>query len=117
MSMHQGGCHCGAVRFEADLELANLATCNCSICGKTGAIMVFVPRDKVHVLSGRELLTDYQFGKKTIHHSFCSVCGIRCFGEGEGQDGNAMAMVNVRCLDDVDVHQLDVAQKFDGKSL
>ncbi len=116
MTLHEGGCHCGAVRFKADLELENLMTCNCSICGKTGAVMAFIPGDKLQATAGRELLTDYQFGKKSIHHTFCSVCGVRPFAEGSGEDGSAWAMVNVRCLDGVDPHQLRVTRQHEGKS-
>lgn len=117
MTIHRGGCHCGKVRFEVDAELTDLATCNCSICGKSGAIMVFVPSEKLHVSEGEDAQTDYQFGKKSIHHAFCSTCGIRCYGRGTGDDGAAWSMVNVRCLDDVDVHELAIEKRYDGKNL
>ncbi len=117
MTIHRGGCHCGAVRFEVEAELTGLSTCNCSICGKSGAIMAFVPRDKLRQTQGQDAQTDYQFGSKTVHHAFCSTCGVRCFGTGEGKDGEQWAMVNVRCIDDIDVHQLEISKRFDGKSL
>lgn len=117
MTKYQGGCHCGAVRFEAELELEGLATCNCSICGKTGSIMLFVPESKLRQTSGQDAMTDYQFGKKSIHHTFCTTCGVRCFGQGQGDDGTAWAMVNARCLDGVDVHTLEITKRYDGKSL
>jgi hypothetical protein len=100
-----------------DAELTELATCNCSICGKSGAIMVFVPREKLTMIEGEDAQTDYQFGKQTIHHAFCSTCGVRCYGRGTGHDGSDWSMVNVRCLDEVDVHQLEIAKRYDGKSL
>ena len=85
MPLHHGGCHCGAVRFEADLELEGLMTCNCSICGKTGAIMAFIPAEQMRQTAGHDCLTDYQFGQKAIHHSFCKVCGVRSFAQGFAQ--------------------------------
>ncbi|HEX2735987.1 MAG TPA: GFA family protein [Polyangiaceae bacterium] len=117
MTMHSGGCHCGAVRFEADLELKDLATCNCSICGKTGAIMAFVPGDKVKLVAGADKLTDYQFGKKSIHHTFCRVCGVRPVANGAGTDGKNWAMVNVRCLDGIDAHELKIDKTYNGKDI
>lgn len=117
MSQHHGSCHCGAVQFDAEVELENLATCNCSICGRTGAIMAFVGADKLTHVIGEDRMTDYQFGKKNIHHVFCSVCGVRPFGRGEGKDGAQWAMVNVRCLDGVDAHTLTIKNQYDGKSL
>lgn len=117
MSTHHGSCHCGAVQFDVEMELENLTTCNCSICGRTGAIMAFVPASQLSSVSGADKLTDYQFGQKRIHHTFCSVCGVRPFGRGQGQDGNDWAMINVRCLDGVDTHQLTITHTYDGKSL
>ncbi len=117
LTRHQGSCHCGAVRFAAELDLNALATCNCSMCGRTGAIMAFVSAKQLEKLSGDEKLTDYQFGKKVIHHTFCSVCGVRPYAMGRAPDGSEAAMVNVRCLDGVDVHTLKINKQYDGKSL
>lgn len=116
MTQHHGSCHCGAVSFDVDLELTGLVTCNCSICGRTGAIMAFVSADKL-TAKGEDHLIDYQFAKETIHHTFCKTCGVRPFARGTAADGSGTAMINVRCLDDVDVHGLEIAQQYDGKSL
>lgn len=117
MSKHLGSCHCGKVRFEVELELKGLTTCNCSICGRTGSIMAFVPRAAFTQTAGEGALTDYQFGKRSIHHAFCATCGVRPFGWGGGSDGKEYVMINVRCLDGVDVHAVEIAQRYDGKSL
>jgi hypothetical protein len=117
MAVHHGSCHCGAVRFDVDMELQGLITCNCSICGRTGSIMAFVPKSTLTQTAGEDQLSDYQFGKKTIHHVFCKTCGVRPFAWGVGQKGEEYAMINVRCLDDVDVHKVTIAQQYDGKSL
>lgn len=116
MAHHSGSCHCGAVRFTLDADLDTLATCNCSMCGRTGAIMVFVPSAAL-VTTGDDALTDYQFGKKSIHHTFCSTCGVRPFARGQGDDGSAWAMVNIRCVEGIDPHTLTIARQYDGRSL
>ena len=113
---YTGGCHCGKVRFQVKAEIKALNSCNCSICARMGWLLTFVPAEQMTILSGADALTDYQFGKKNIHHQFCSTCGIRSFCHGAGPDGREMYAVNVRCLDDVDVTAFPVTP-FDGKSL
>jgi len=109
-------CHCGAISLDADIELDNLMTCNCSLCGRTGAFMAFVPISKLSNITGEANLIDYQFGPKRIHHPFCKTCGARPFARGPGHDGQEWAMVNVRCIEGLDVHTLEVARRYDGKS-
>ena len=116
MSTFHGSCHCGAVQYDVELALEGLITCNCSMCGRSGSIMTFVPRGKVTNLTGEDKLTDYKFASKTIHHVFCSICGVRPLGWGKSPTGDESAMINVRCLDGLDVHQLEIAKKYDGKS-
>lgn len=115
-TMHKGGCHCGAVRYAVEIDPdAEAIACNCSICGKTGSYLQFVPTDKFTLESGESNLTDYQFNKQIIHHLFCKTCGIRSFARGKKPDGTPMVAINVRCLDGIDVHQAKTKQ-FDGKS-
>lgn len=115
MQSVEGGCHCGAVRFRADVDLSGVAECNCSHCSKKGFILAFTPSSRFELLSGEDRLAEYRFNTKKIAHLFCSVCGVQPFGRGEGPDGTKMAMVNVRCLDNVDLAALHPAQ-VDGKS-
>ena len=117
MSAHHGSCHCGAVSFDVDMSMEGLMTCNCSMCGRSGAIMAFVPTAQLTGIQGEDKLTDYQFGKKSIHHTFCSVCGVRPFARGKGPDGGEWSMINVRCLDGVDPHKLTVSRQYDGAAL
>ena len=111
-----GGCHCGRVRYEAESDLTRVISCNCSICRKTGSWLTFVPAASFKLLSGDEALSDYQFGKKRIHHLFCASCGIRSFARGSGPNGEPMVAINVKCLDDVELDTL-VPVAFDGKNL
>jgi hypothetical protein len=99
---YQGSCHCGAVRFEADLDLAKgTFRCNCSICFKSRAWLAGLPASDFRLLSGEESLADYQFGRKVLHHRFCKTCGVRPFS----RSGDQVA-VRVNCLDGVDVKEL-----------
>lgn len=111
-----GSCHCGRVSYEADADLSQVLSCNCSICRKRGLLLAFVPADKFRLTSGGDALTDYLFNKKVIHHLFCPTCGVEAFGRGTAPDGTPKVAVNVRCLDGVNLDALNI-RKFDGAKL
>jgi hypothetical protein len=111
-----GGCHCGAVRYEAEADLGRTMECNCSHCEKKGFILTFTPVESFRLLSGEEKLTEYRFNKHKIAHRFCGDCGAQAFAFGAGPDGKAMAAINVRCIDGIDLAALN-PQKFDGRSM
>lgn len=113
---YQGGCHCGAVRYEVTADISSPIACNCSICSKTGTWLTFAPADQFTLQSGEDNLTDYQFNKNIIHHLFCKTCGVRSFGRGTGRDGSPMVAINVRCLDNVDLDTIR-PKPFNGKDL
>lgn len=110
-----GGCHCGAVRFEAEADLSEVNECNCSHCQKKGFLLAFTPAENFRLLSGEDKLTEYRFNKKTIGHLFCSQCGVQPFGRGGTPDGAEIAAVNARCVDDIDLAALK-RTPVDGKS-
>jgi len=85
------------------------------MCGRAGTLLAFVPAAAFTLRSGEDVLTDYEFNHKVIHHLFCKVCGIKSFARGVGPGGTDIAAINTRCLDDVDLETLNV-QKYDGKS-
>lgn len=113
---YQGSCHCGRIKFEVEGELKNAMTCNCSICSRKGTIMWFVPRDNLHLLTPDDAASTYTFNKHIIKHRFCPVCGMHPYGEGSDQQGNRMAAINVRCLENVDLSTIPT-QQFDGRSM
>lgn len=116
MQKHTGSCHCQKVRYEVEMDLDQVISCNCSMCSRRGSLLAFVPAEQFTLISGEGAMTDYQFNKKVIHHLFCETCGVFSFGRGVGPDGKEMVAVNVRCLDGVDVDSLKVV-KYDGKSV
>ena len=111
---YNGGCQCGAVRYQASFELGEVISCNCSRCGRLGSLLAFMPREDFKLQSGEGAMTEYQFNKHNIHHLFCATCGIQSFARGKRPDGAEMVAVNARCLDDVDVDALKV-KKVDGR--
>jgi hypothetical protein len=106
---YNGSCHCGAVRYEADIDLSQgTLKCNCSICTKTRAWLIAIQPDAFRLLTGYTDLIEYQFNTKHIHHLFCKHCGVRSFGWGEDAAGKFYA-IHVTCLDDVELGELVTA--------
>ena len=108
-----GGCHCGAVRFDARLAGPPVPAldCNCSVCAMTGFLHVMVPHSDFELLTGRDALTSYRFGTGTAEHLFCKTCGVKSFYQPRSHP-DAWS-VNAHCLDE----RVDLAiERFDGKN-
>jgi hypothetical protein len=113
---HRGSCHCGNVRYQVSLDLEQpVVSCNCSMCGRSGTLLSFAPAAKFELVSGEDSLKDYLFNRHSIHHLFCTNCGIKSFARGQMPDGSPMVAVNVRCLEDVDLEKLTI-HPFNGKA-
>jgi len=114
---YHGSCHCGAVRYEARSEpITQAISCNCSMCGRKGTLLAFIPADDFTLTSGEDALTDYQFNKHVIHHLFCRTCGVTSFMRGAKADGTPVVALNVRCIDEVDPDAITI-NRVDGKRL
>ncbi|WP_257462935.1 GFA family protein [Archangium lipolyticum] len=110
---YRGSCHCGAVRFEAELDLgAGTTRCNCTYCSKSGWWGCHTKPAAFRLLSGQESLV--RLGKTpAADRDRCKTCGLEPFGHGDIPElGGEYYSVNIRCLDGVDlsgvpVHYLD----------
>ena len=117
---YHGSCHCGAVKFEADLDIAaGTGKCNCSICAKKRMWGIGIKPEQFRLVAGEDDLGDYQFGSKQGHHRFCRTCGVSLFGHGYvEQIGGEYVSVQVAALDDLDLSELAAApvQYMDGRN-
>jgi hypothetical protein len=104
---YQGSCHCGAVRFNCEIDLADgTSKCNCSFCAKARFWKAIVKADAFRLLQGKDALSDYRFGRNSIHHLFCNRCGVKPFGRGHLDELGDFYAINVACLDDARIEEL-----------
>lgn len=102
LKTYRGSCHCGAVTFEAELDLTqNSYRCNCSICRRTRFWPAIAKPEHFRLLNGESELTEYRFNTRKNQHFFCRHCGVRCFGVGNETTIGRMYGVNLGCLVDV----------------
>ena len=109
----RGGCHCGAVRFEAKVPDPPVPAldCNCSVCSMTGFLHVMVAHESFELLTGRDALTSYRFGSGAAEHLFCSNCGIKSFYQPRSHPD--CWSLNAHCFDQP--VGLEIT-RFDGKN-
>lgn len=112
MTVHSGGCHCGRVRFEVDAPADSLLSeCNCSICRMAGYLHLIVPKEAFRLLSGKDVLTTYEFNTGVAKHYFCRHCGIKSFYIPRSHPDSIS--VNARCLEPGTLSLKNV-EAFDG---
>lgn len=114
-TLHEGGCHCGAIRFSvrADPTTADILDCSCSICRKKGFLHWIVPADAFDLTAGQDQLQTYTFGTHTARHHFCGTCGIAPFYRPRSHPDQYD--INLRCLDEDLVHRVTILP-FDGRA-
>jgi hypothetical protein len=124
LKTYSGSCHCGAVRFEADIDISQgTLKCNCSSCTKARSWLVFATPDHFRLIAGIDAQGLYQWtpsGRTEPNYEFhfCKTCGVRTPARGVLEAmGGAFHAVQVNLLDDVDPDELAAApiQYVDGR--
>jgi hypothetical protein len=75
-----GGCHCGAITYEAKIDPNTVAVCHCTDCqtlsGSAFRVVVPAKREDFRLLTGEPKLyvKTGESGRKRVQ-SFCSNCG------------------------------------------
>ena len=116
---YKGSCHCGAVRFEADLDLAEGSNrCNCSYCAKVRAWFAFAKgAERFRVVDGASV-TEYRWtppGDSEPHltFSFCRTCGVRTFARGHLESlGGTFHAIHVPALEISDEERAAIPVRY-----
>lgn len=110
-----GSCHCGAVKFAAELTygLSSARRCTCSICRMRGAVAVTSTHDGFRITKGADKLATYRFNTMTAEHHFCSVCGI--YTHHKRRSNPDQLGVNVACLEGVSPFDFEEVVVHDGQ--
>lgn len=87
-----GGCHCGNLRYEADIEPEKVILCHCTDCqiisGTAFRTVVFVPQSRFTLLSGslKTYIKTADSGNKRAM-AFCPECGTHLYATSvDGED-------------------------------
>lgn len=110
---YHGSCHCNAVRYEVDLDLAKgTQRCNCTLCWKARNWFAFVGANDLQLLTDANDMSEYRWTPKGkpepfLTHRFCKHCGTRIYATGElDAMGGRFYALNIPTLDDVDIGEL-----------
>lgn len=116
MKTYHGSCHCGAVRFECELDLdQGTSRCNCSVCAKGRFWKAIVMAKAFRLRQGADVLSDYHFGRHAIHHLFCRQCGVKPFGRANMAElGGEFYAVNLACLDASDEELANAPVRYEN---
>jgi hypothetical protein len=83
-----GGCHCGAIRYEAEIDPAKVMICHCSDCqtlsGSAFRTVVPAPREAFRLLGGspKIYLKTAESGNRR-QQAFCGDCGTPIYSAAE----------------------------------
>jgi hypothetical protein len=116
---YQGSCHCGKVRFEADLDLtAGSGKCNCSVCTKTRAWSAIIKPAQFRLLAGQNDTSTYVCGAGISKRYFCRHCGVQVYGIGHlAEIGGVFCSINLATLDtDAETLAAIPVRYFDGRN-
>lgn len=110
--MIDASCFCGAVRFEIAQVPSQMTACNCSACGRLGALWAYYPVGDVRIVEGRGTTVGYARGDRSIAFHHCATCG--CTTHWESLDpADARIAVNARLMA-AEVVDAARVRRFDG---
>lgn len=113
---YQGSCHCGKVRFEADVDAeGGMRRCNCWICARQRKWETLIKAGDFRLLTNEAEMCGYPFGLNGGHHLFCRTCGVASFRRGYAEAlGGEYVSITSACLHDVTAEDDSLAHGDSG---
>jgi hypothetical protein len=97
-----GSCHCGACRYEAEIDPQRVSLCNCTDCqmltGSAFRVSVPAPADGFRFLGGelRSYVKTAASGARR-RHSFCATCGTPVHATADSEQPTSYSL-RIGCL-------------------
>jgi hypothetical protein len=110
----RGSCHCGAVAIEVPRAPAEVGSCNCSICRRTGLLWAYFRPDEVRIEAADDATVPYIWGDRMLALHHCATCGCITHWLPLLPDYERMG-VNALLLDGFDPAATEI-RKIDGAS-
>lgn len=96
--MHiDGGCHCGSIRYEAEVDPEKTIICHCSDCqalsGSAYRTVIFVPAECFNLVAG-DLKTYIKIADSGNRRAmlFCPDCGTQIYATSADGDANVLGL-------------------------
>jgi len=86
-----GACHCGAIRYEADVDPGHVGVCHCSDCqvlsGSAFRVTVPATLGSFRLLAGEpRIYTKTAESGRQRQQAFCEVCGSQLYAVSPGPE-------------------------------
>ncbi|WP_154222126.1 GFA family protein [Marinicella rhabdoformis] len=109
-----GGCHCGAVRFIAQVDpKQTLLNCNCTLCSMTGHLHMMAKHENFVLHTDKNNLISYRFNTQKAEHLFCSQCGVKSFYQPRSHPDSWS--INAHCVTGFKKEDWQI-ETFDGQN-
>ena len=110
--MHEGSCHCGAVRLTLPSTPTVATACNCSLCRRVGALWAYYRPEQVTLVVGAGTTVPYVQGERTLEMHHCATCGCVTHWQSLKKD---RVGVNARMINPAEIAEIPV-RRLDGAS-
>lgn len=102
-SLHIGGCHCGALRWELGtaqpLQAFTPRACDCDYCTRHRAAWVSDPAGWLHIHADSAQLQRYRQGSDQADFLVCRNCGVLVAVIARAADGRLLGATNRNAFD------------------